>query len=568
MGAGASALPVDERIDKETAQRVAGDKYDEAAFDKAADGEGTVSRDDFFKAAETLAARADLGATSADVRTWDAQKAQAAVTAAAQSLIHDKRSDFLGAEVKATTSQEQTFINAWTALNGGDTASAIECASDLIASNSTHEKAYYTRAVAYARQANWRYALNDYSAYLKLLQQTSGPNLANALYGRALCLAKLGKRQLALKDLDECIRVGPEDEQVTDPNASLVPVAIIARFALLHACPELRKARNAAMAAQAQAAADEAKGKPSASSADADKSSYEGAVWNVLATDLEVAVERCLASGKTPLLLDNTNDKAVDAYYLYASAMIIEAKKTVLEVRSAGVTLEKARESLREPLMQSMKYVHACKQQKQHITHHLLLALSLCTSHHHLPLSLPLTYLHFLPAPHRYGHTLVVRMANSAADFLTSYCSPEAFPLQVFEQPVWPNDTPLELSSSSPFAKVLKEKDLTGGKFHVNKDFRVVVTSTFKPESYERFLKESLPLDKLQAICICDRVSGETKFAAPHLMMKGRTADGDQNNLTEDRTTLLAERRQADEEERENALAKVSSVAADSPFRG
>ena len=162
--------------------------------------------------------------------------------------------------------------------------------------------------------------------------------------------------------------VRAEDEQVTDPNASLVPVAIIARFALLHACPELRKARNAAMAAQAQAAADEAKGKPAASSADADKSSYEGAVWNVLATDLEVAVERCLASGKTPLLLDNTNDKAVDAYYLYASAMIIEAKKTVLEVRSAGVTLEKARESLREPLMQSMKYVHACKQQKQRST--------------------------------------------------------------------------------------------------------------------------------------------------------------------------------------------------------
>ena len=61
---------------------------------------------------------------------------------------------------------------------------------------------------------------------------------------------------------------------------------------------------------------------------------------------------------------------------------------------------------------------------------------------------------------------------------------------------------------------------------------------------------------------------GRPAFAAPHLMMKGRTADGDQNNLTEDRTTLLAERRQADEEERENALAKVSSVAADSPFRG
>ena len=163
--------------------------------------------------------------------------------------------------------------------------------------------------------------------------------------------------------------------------------------------------------------------------------------------------------------------------------MIIEAKKTVLEVRSAGVTLEKARESLREPLMQSMKYVHACKQQKQHITPPPPRSLPLHITPPPLALSPSPTYLHFLPAPHRYGHTLVVRMANSAADFLTSYCSPEAFPLQVFEQPVWPNDTPLELSSSSPFAKVLKEKDLTGGKFHVNKDFRVVVTSTFKPES-------------------------------------------------------------------------------------
>ena len=52
----------------------------------------------------------------------------------------------------------------------------------------------------------------------------------------------------------------------------------------------------------------------------------------MLATDLEVAVERCIGAGLTPLLLDSTNDKAVDAYYLYAAATIVEAKRMVLEV--------------------------------------------------------------------------------------------------------------------------------------------------------------------------------------------------------------------------------------------
>ena len=47
MGAGASALPADlTQIDKEKAQSLAGDKFDEAAFDKAAT-DGLVTREDF-----------------------------------------------------------------------------------------------------------------------------------------------------------------------------------------------------------------------------------------------------------------------------------------------------------------------------------------------------------------------------------------------------------------------------------------------------------------------------------------------------------------------------------------
>ena len=190
-----------------------------------------------------------------------------------------------------------------------------------------------TRAVAYARSAQWRFALADYSCYLRLHQQTSGPALANALYGRALCLAKLGERRAALRDLDECIKVGPEDEQVTEDDASLVPVAVVARFALLQAYPELRDARASATASIATSAAvpsstahdDSTDGSWSAA-VDADVSRYEGAVWRVLITDLEVALARACRSGKTPLLLDQTAEKAVDAYYLCAASRPLAAR--------------------------------------------------------------------------------------------------------------------------------------------------------------------------------------------------------------------------------------------------
>ena len=175
-------------------------------------------------------------------------------------------------------------------------------------------------------------------------------------------------------------------------------------------------------------------------------------------TDLEVAVEKALASGKTPLLLDNTDDKAVDAYYLYAAATILEAKRVVLEVRSAGVSLEAARSNLRTELVRAM----------------------------------------------RHGHTLVVHMANSAADFTHAYCADDAFPLAVFEQPLWPSDKSLQLppQDASPFAAVLRAGDLaaSGGKFHCHRDFRVVVTSTFKPDNYEKLLQGALPLQHLQPV--------------------------------------------------------------------
>ena len=142
-----------------------------------------------------------------------------ALVEAALSLSENvtiKAGSCLGAEVEAKTGVEETYELAWKALGAGEMARAIDLTSGLLVDDPTYEKTYFTRAIAYARSGEWRHAAADYSTYLKLTQATSGAPLANALYGRALCMAKMGHRLPALRDLNECIRVGPQDEQLTD----------------------------------------------------------------------------------------------------------------------------------------------------------------------------------------------------------------------------------------------------------------------------------------------------------------------------------------------------------------
>ena len=56
MGTAASTAVIPEQLDKTTAQTLAGDKFDDAAFNAAAT-EGKVSRDEFFRAAAAVPAR-------------------------------------------------------------------------------------------------------------------------------------------------------------------------------------------------------------------------------------------------------------------------------------------------------------------------------------------------------------------------------------------------------------------------------------------------------------------------------------------------------------------------------
>ena len=142
----------------------------------------------------------------------------------------------------------------------------------------------------------------DYSAYLKLQEQAAkshqgdlgGPTLANAYYGRALCLAKLGQKAQALRDLNQCIRLGPVDEQMSERDASLVPRAKVAKMLLKQAYPELGGAEEDrdAIVAAAKRAAEAKRAASQQQTSSEDEPVYEGKVWRVPITALEPALAK------------------------------------------------------------------------------------------------------------------------------------------------------------------------------------------------------------------------------------------------------------------------------------
>ena len=138
----------------------------------------------------------------------------------------------------------------------------------------------------------------------------------------------------------------------------------------------------------------------------------------------------------------------------------------------------------------------------------------------------------------RWGHTLVIRMANTAADFLHTYCHDESFPRLLFEHDQLPSGAVLPNGQHPVFSKVLRPQEITtsGGQFGVPSTFRIVVSSTFKPDAHASLLGESLPLEHLQPIHIVQRGSSSGPVAGGKLLLKGQTKEG---QLTGDRTTLI-----------------------------
>ena len=128
----------------------------------------------------------------------------------------------------------------------------------------------------------------------------------------------------------------------------------------------------------------------------------------------------------------------------------------------------------------------------------------------------------------RWGHYLVVRMQNSAAAFLETYCAPDAFPVEVFDAAaVAPGE-----ALRGPLAAALRDADRAqspGGIFTVHEGFRVVVTSSFAEGSYAELLAPALPLARLQPV-LCLGSSGDTEVEGAH-KPKGAMLQGDRTTL-------------------------------------
>ena len=305
----------------------------------------------------------------------------------------------------------------------------------------------FRRAVALSQQEAWPEAFRDFDDYIRWQPIGKGikgnKTLANAFYGRALCHVKLNSRAQAVCDLHECIRVGPEDEQMTEDECSRVPAAHVALFALLTACPELEEEAAALKAAHESAALMAS----AQETDDADLACFEGKLWRAPLTQLDGAVKRACDAGKTPLLLDSTG--TADVAFLYQHATVVEAKQLVLEVRSPARSLsdlKTARWGLRKKLVHAM----------------------------------------------RWGHTLVVRLSDTAPDF-AYYCDAAHFPLAVFDHAALPAGT--DAAADPVFKHVLRESDTAdcGGHLFVPETFQVVLTSSFSADVYEEHLSRALP---------------------------------------------------------------------------
>ena len=142
---------------------------------------------------------------------------------------------------------------------------------------------------------------------------------------------------------------------------------------------------------------------------------------------------------------------------------------TISEVRGAGVPVEEARDGLRKSLVHAM----------------------------------------------RWGHTLVIRMADSAADFVGSYCADDCFPTRLFDGATLPSGSEIARSGSA-WAKVLRASDLESGRFFVPGHFRVCVTSVFDAGKFEQRLGDALPTRLAGCLYEGLTIVGEAALLALH----------------------------------------------------
>ncbi|KAI8928700.1 hypothetical protein BC831DRAFT_447111 [Entophlyctis helioformis] len=102
-----------------------------------------------------------------------------------------------------------------------------------------------------------------------------------------------------------------------------------------------------------------------------------------------------------------------------------------------------------------------------------------------------------LVAALKHGRTLVIRMSDSAADFLKRFTDETRFPAHTVMQ-----RGGRRMYDEAHWRPVVRDADLENGMFVPRPGFWVVVTSAFEVEDYEEFLGKSVPLDEMVPVYI------------------------------------------------------------------
>ncbi|KAJ3359367.1 hypothetical protein HDU91_004946 [Kappamyces sp. JEL0680] len=168
----------------------------------------------------------------------------------------------------------------------------------------------------------------------------------------------------------------------------------------------------------------------------------------------------------TPLILDPT--ERVDIFFQYSgdySGLFVDAKKVLVEVLvKKTVTMAAALEELRKVLVNALKH----------------------------------------------GRTLVIRLGDTATDFVEKFTGADTFPTkdlfcragQLFK-------------TEEYWSRVVREEDKDQGQFVVKPDFCVVITSAFQMADYQELLAKAIWLDECAPIYIEPPPLGRQKMYSP-----------------------------------------------------
>lgn len=175
----------------------------------------------------------------------------------------------------------------------------------------------------------------------------------------------------------------------------------------------------------------------------------ESAAVEVPLTGLLEAIEKALEQGKTPLIVDSSEDDKVNTYFSYRSAVLLDGKKMGLDKTLHRKQVRDILEEARAKLVSALKY----------------------------------------------GQPLVIAMTTSVTDFATTFNDATAraehglddkmyFPIEIFD------NAGRSLLQQSFLDGLFREADLESG-FAVSRDpqnFQVLLTTRFQREDFEDYL--------------------------------------------------------------------------------